>query len=140
MSSGRINDQNRSLQQLRKISQIASLVATLLVALACSGDPASERASSQGDHIPTPNRSQVQTIDAEPPAGLIDADAISASGQGYAHMREAAWFSVIEPTTRPFRIQPNVSGLCEARGTAYMYAGRHDQALADYTRAIELKP
>ena len=28
----------------------------------------------------------------------------------------------------------------EARGAAYMYAGRHDDALADYSLAIELDP
>lgn len=29
---------------------------------------------------------------------------------------------------------PKSAGLYEARGTAYMYAGRHDNALADYSR------
>ncbi len=33
-----------------------------------------------------------------------------------------------------------MAGLYEARGTAYMYGGRHDEALADYTTAIELEP
>ncbi len=53
-------------------------------------------------------------------------------------MREAAWFSAIAAYDEAIRIQPDVSGLYEARGTGYMYAGKHDQALADFTRAAEL--
>ena len=55
-------------------------------------------------------------------------------------MREAAWFSAIAAYNESIRIKPDVSGLYEARGTAYMYAGRHDEALPDYTRAVELNP
>ena len=55
-------------------------------------------------------------------------------------MREAAWFVAIAAYDEAIRIQPEVAGLYEARGTAYMYAGRHDDALADYSLAIELDP
>ena len=55
-------------------------------------------------------------------------------------MRDAAWFSAIAAYDEAIRIQPEVAGLYEARGTAYMYAGRHDEALADCSRAIELEP
>lgn len=140
MTSDRIDDQNRSLQQLQKISRIASLVATLLVALACSGEPANERVSSPTGHLPTPHRSQVQVIEDRVPEGLTDANAISAYQQGYVHMRNAAWFSAIAAYDEAVRIQPDVAGLYEARGTAYMYSGRHDHALADYGQAIELDP
>ena len=61
---------------------------------------------------------------------MTDADAVSAYQQGYAHMRAAAWFSAITAYDEAIRIQPAVSGLYETRGTAYMYAGRHGQALA----------
>ncbi len=127
-------------RQLQNNTSMATIVAALLMALACSVNPTSEQASSQGGHIPTPDRSRIQIIDDEVPAGLTDADAISAYQQGYAHMRDAAWFSAIAAYDEAIRIEPEVSGLYEARGTAYMYAGRHDQALADYTRAIELDP
>ena len=43
-------------------------------------------------------------------------------------MREAAWFAEIAACGEAIRIQPEVAGLYEARGTAYMYAGPHDQA------------
>ena len=46
--------------------------------MACSGNPPSDQAPGQGDLFPTPDRSQVQIIDDEAPAGLTDADAISA--------------------------------------------------------------
>ena len=55
-------------------------------------------------------------------------------------MREAAWFTAIAAYDEAIRIQPEVAGLYEARGTPYMYAGRHDNALADYSLAIELEP
>ena len=117
-----------------------TIVATLLVALACSDNPPSEQALSPADHIPTPDQSQVQIIDEDPPDGLDNTDAMCAYQQGYAHMREATWFSAIAAYDEAIRIEPGVSSLYEALGTAYMYAGRHDQALADYTRAVELNP
>ncbi len=53
-------------------------------------------------------------------------------------MRDAAWFSAITAYDEAIRIQSEVGGLYEARGTAYTYAGWQDEALADYTTAIEL--
>ena len=112
----------------------------LVLTLVCgAGGPDNEPLGRQ-DPIPTRDRSQVQVIDKEVLTGLTDADAISAYQQGYAHMRAAAWFSAIAAYDEAIRIQPDVSDLYEARGTAYMYAGRHDQALADYAHAIELNP
>ena len=112
----------------------------LVLTMACgAAEPRNETLGMQ-DPIPTPNRSQVQIIDDEAPAGLTNADAINAYQQGYAHMRAAAWFSAIAAYDEAIRIEPAVSGLYEARGTAYMYADRHDQALADCSRAIELNP
>ena len=84
--------------------------------------------------------SQVQIINEELPAGLTDPDAISAYQQGYAHMRNAAWFAAIAAYDEAIRIEPDVSGLYEACGTAYIYARRHDEALADYKHAVELNP
>ena len=111
-----------------------------MVTLACgAGEPGNEAIGRQAP-IPTPDRAQVLIIDDETPAGLTDANAISAYQQGYAHMRAAAWFSAIAAFDEAISIQPKVSGLYEARGTAHMYAGRHDQALADYSSAIELNP
>ena len=81
---------------------------------------------------------QIQVIDRELPAGLTDPAASAAYDQGYSHMRETSWFAAIAAYDEAIRIQPEVAGLYEARGTAYMYAGRHDEALADYSTAIEL--
>ncbi len=108
---------------------------TLVLALACgNGPPASQ------ELLPTPDRSRVQVVDPEPPANLTDPAAVNAYEQGYLHMRSAAWFSAITAYDEAIRIQPDVAGLYEARGTAYMYAGRHDEAHADYSLAIELDP
>ena len=140
MTSRRTNGQNRHLWWLRKTSQATSIFAALLLALACTGSSPKGQTSEPRDLFPTPDRSQVQIIDDDVPAGLTDADAISAYQQGYAHMRAAAWFSAIAAYDETIRIQPAVSGLYEARGTAHMYAGRHDEALADYSHGIELNP
>ena len=112
----------------------------LVLTLACGGGRPSNETLGRQDPIPTPDRLQVLVIDDEVPADLSDADAINAYQQGYAHTRAAAWFSAIAAYDEANRIEPTVSGLYEARGTAYMYVGRHDQALADYSRAIELNP
>ena len=55
-------------------------------------------------------------------------------------MTGAAWLAAIAAYDEAVRIQPEVAGLYGARGTAYMYAGRHDEALADYPMAIEIAP
>ena len=79
-------------------------MAMLMLALACgAGEPDPETLSGQ-DPIPTPDRSQVQIIDDETPAGLTDADAINAYQQGYAHMHAAAWFSAIAAYDDAIRI------------------------------------
>ena len=110
----------------------------LAVALACSAGAPSDETLKTQDNIPTPDRSQVQIIDRELPAGLTDPAASAAYDQGYLHMLDAAWFAAIAAYDEAIRIQPEVAGLYEVRGTAYMYAGRHDDALADYSLAIEL--
>ena len=79
-------------------------------------------------------------IDRGLPDGLTYPAARAAYSQGYSHMLDTAWFSAIAAYDEAIRIQPNVAGLYEARGTAYMYAGQHDDALADYSHAIELDP
>ena len=112
----------------------------LVMVLACNarspvGDPASRL-----NLIPTPDQSRAQIIDRERPAGLTDPAASAAYDQGYSHMLDAAWFAAIAAYDEAIRIQPEITGLYEARGTAYMYAGRHDDALADYSLAIELDP
>ena len=127
-------------RQLPKAGRIATIVANLIMALACGANSPSDQTPSQRDFFPSPDRSQVQIINDETTVGLTDGKAISAYRQGYAHMRTAAWFSAIAAYDQAIRIQPAVSDLYEARGTAYMYAGRHDQALADYSSAIKLNP
>ena len=127
-------------QRCKRPYIFATTMATLVLALACSaGEPSDEMLSRQ-DHFPTPDRSRVQIIDRDFPAGLTDPAASAAYDQGYSHMREAAWFAAIAAYDQAIRIQPEVARLYEARGTAYMYAGRHDDALADYSLAIELDP
>ena len=113
---------------------------TLVLALAYDAGAPSDETLDRQDYIPTPDRSQVLIIDRELPAGLTDPAASAAYDQGYSHMREAAWFAAIAAYDEAIRIQPEVGGLYEARGTAYMYAGQHDDALADYSFAIELDP
>ena len=113
---------------------------TLVLALAYDAGAPSDETLDRQDYIPTPDRSQVLIIDRELPAGLTDPAASAAYDQGYSHMREAAWFAAIAAYDEAIRIQPEVGGLYEARGTAYMYAGQHDDALADYSLAIELDP
>ena len=48
--------------------------------------------------------------------------------------------AVLQNGNEAIRPQPEVTGLYEARGTTYMYAGRHDDMLTDYSLAIELDP
>ncbi len=123
-----------------RLKNIAVLVIVLATALACRAGTPSDETPHQANLLPTPDRSRVQIIDREMPPGLTDPAATAAYQQGYAHMRDAAWFAAIAAYDEAIRIQPEVAGLYEARGTAYMYGGNHYEALADYTTAIELEP
>ena len=123
-----------------KSDGIAVAIISLVIALACSAETPGDESDSRRDYIPTPDRSRVQIIDRELPAGLTDPVASAAYDQGYSHMRAAAWFAAIAVYDEAIRIQPEVAGLYGARGTAYMYACRHHDALADYSLAIELIP
>ncbi len=121
-------------------NNIAVVIMVLTTVLACRAGTPQDEPRHQEISLPTPNRSQVMIIDPDAPSGLTDPKAVSAYRQGYSHMRESAWFAAIAAYNEATRIQPGVAGLYEARGTAYMYAGRHDEALADYSTAIELDP
>ena len=48
--------------------------------------------------------------------------------------------SVLQNGNETIRLQPEGAGLYEARETTYMYSGRHDDILTDYSLAIELDP
>ena len=117
IARGRTLSPNRAVRAIK----FGSVTVMLVLALACAAGAPSDETLGKQDNIPTPDRSQVQIIDRELPAGLTDPTAA------------AAYDAAI-------RIQPEVAGLYEARGTAYMYAGQHDEALADYSLAIELDP
>ncbi len=123
-----------------RLKNIAVVIIALTTVLACQPGVPQDDTSHQEPLLPTPERSQVLIIDGATPSGLTDPDAVSAYRQGYAHMRDAAWFATVASFDAAIRIQPEVAGLYEARGTAYMYGGRHDEAIADYTTAIELEP
>ena len=123
-----------------KKNGLAPLLIVSAILLACNSAAPDVTHPDQSNAFPTPDRSEVVIVDPEAPSGLTDFEALSAYRQGYLHMRDAAWFSAIVSYDEAIRIQPEVAGLFEARGTAYMYAGRHDEALADYSRAIELEP
>ena len=107
---------------------------------ACTANNPVDDVQSRRDHIPTPDRNQVIVLGKESPPGLIVPEAIAAHEQGHAHLRASEWFSAITAYDEAIRIQPDVAGLYESRGTAYMYVGQHDNALADYSHAIELDP
>ena len=120
--------------------KFGSAIATLVFALAYGSGVPSDETLGRQDYIPTADRSQVLIVDQELPDGLTDPAESAAHDQGYSHMLDAAWFAAIAAYDEAIRIQPEVAGLYEARGTAYMYAGRHDDPLADYSHAIELDP
>ena len=105
------------------------VAAALLVstALSCGPPGSGDESRSRREHIPTPDRSQIQVIDQATPAGLTDTAAIAAYQQGYSHMRVAAWFAALAAYDEALRIQPHVAGLYEATGTAYLYADKHNQ-------------
>ena len=123
-----------------QLKNIAVIVTALATVLACSAGTPPEEAQNQQLPAATPDRSRVQIIDPEPPTELTDPAAIAAYRQGYSNMRAAAWPAAIAAYDEAIRIQPEVAGLYEARGTACMYGGHHYEALADYTKAIELEP
>ena len=123
-----------------RLKHIAVVIGALATVLACQAGAPQDDTSHQAAFLPTPDRSQVLIIDEEAPSGLTDPEAVSAYHQGYAHMRDAAWFAATAAYDKAIEIQPEVAGLYESRGTAYMYGGHHHEAIADYSTAIELAP
>lgn len=123
-----------------RLKNIAVLVIVLTTVLDCRAGTPPVETPHQANLLPTPDRSRVQIIDQDRPAGLTDPAAIAAYQQDHSNMRDAAWFAAIAAYDEAIRIQPEVAGLYEARGTPYMYGGRQDEAIADYTTAIELEP
>ena len=93
--------------------KFAAMIAIIALAttMACSTFTAGEDDNDRQVQLPTPDRSQVQIIDPEPPTGLTDPAAVSVYQQGYAHMRASAWFSAIAAYDEAVRIQPDVAGL-----------------------------
>ena len=79
-------------------------MATLVLVLAYGTGAPSDEALSRRDYIPTPERSQIQVIDREPPAGLTDPTASAAYDQGYSHTFDAAWFAAIAAYDEAIRI------------------------------------
>lgn len=117
-------------------NQIAVFITASSTLLASSPVAPYDETRNQLHSHPTPDRSQVQVIDRETPTSLTDPDAISAYHHGYSNMRDAAWFSATTAYYEAIRIRPEVGVLHVTRGTAYMYAGRHAEVLADYTRKL----
>ena len=133
---------NRPRSKSNHMSKRAAMTAifALVATIACTAFTAREGDNDRQIQLPTHDRSHVQIIDPDTPTGLTDPAAVSAYQQGYAHMRASAWFSAIASYDEAVRLQPDVASLYEARGTAYIYSGRHDEALADYSHAIKLNP
>ena len=119
---------------------VAVAIAAQAATMACDGSPTGGDDNDRQVQMPTPDRSHVQIIDGNVPPGLVDPVAISAYQRGYAHMRATAWFSATTAYAEAVRIQPNIDGLYEVRGTPRMYSVRHAEALADYSQAIDLDP
>ena len=123
-----------------RLKNIAVVIAALATVVACQSGVPQDGTRNHEHLLPTPARSEVLIIDEATPSELTDPEAASAYRQGYSHMRDAAWFAAVASFGEAIRIQPEVAGLYEARGTACMYGGRHDEAIADYTTDIELEP
>ena len=77
------------------------VILTMAVALAYTVEAADDGTLNREDYIPTPDRSQVQSIDQETLVGLIDPNAVAAYQEGYSHMRDKAWFQLQPSTTKP---------------------------------------
>ena len=49
-------------------------------------------------------------------------------------------FMVVERWTRALELEPNLASRWGFRGAAYQMKGHYNQAIADYTRALQLDP
>ena len=116
-------------QPWSQLKNIAVIVTALATVLARSAGTPPEEAQNQQLPAATPDRSRLQIIDPEPPTELTDPAAIAAYRQGYSNMGAATWPAAIAAHDEAIRIQPEVAGLYEARGTARMYGGNdHGEA------------
>ena len=115
-------------------------LAILVSASACSFDAPKDTEPSSRAQLPTPETADIIVVDDKIPPDLIEPDAVAAFQTGYNEMLARRWYSAIIAYDEAARLQPNSDAVYGSRGTAHRYAGNHDEAIADYTKAIELDP
>ena len=125
------------------MAHIASIIGTIALAIAATActnaDPVTLTAPSP-DHVPTSNRAEIIVIGDDPPPDITDPDAKRFYRDRFKHMRATEWFSAIAAYSEVIHLHPNAASAYAARGTAHLYGGDHQDAINDYTTAIELTP
>ena len=109
-------------------------------ASACNLDAPEGAESGYAARLPTPDAAEVIVVEDQIPSDLTDPGAVAAFQAGYNEMVGRRWHSAIAAYDEAARLQPNSAGVYGSRGTAHRYAGNHEEAIADYTKAIELDP
>ena len=121
------------------VALITALVFTL-VATACASNDSVTLAPPAPEHLATPNRAETIVIDANAPLDVTSRDAKRFYRDGFQHMRNAEWFSAVAAYSEVIHLHPNAASAYAARGTAHLYGGDHEDAIQDYTTAIEFAP
>ena len=55
-------------------------------------------------------------------------------------MRDAEWFSAVAAYSEVIHLHPRAASAYAAHGTTHLYGGDHEDAIQDYTTAIEFAP
>ena len=64
----------------------------------------------------------------------------ASTGTVFQHIRNAEWVSAVAAYSEVIHLHPNAASAYAARGTAHLYGGDHEEAIQDYTTAIEFAP
>ena len=121
-------------------SIIIGMIAVAIVVTACTNTDPVTLTPPSPDHLPTPNRAEVIVIGYDPPTDITYPDAKRYYRDRFKHMRAAEWFSAVAAYSEVIHLQQRAASAYAARGTAHLYGGDHQDAIADYTTAIQFAP
>ena len=121
-------------------SIIVTSIALAVAVVACTNNDHVTLAPPSPEHLPTPNRAEVIIIGDDPPPDINHPDAKRYYRDGFNHMRAAEWFFAVAAYSEVIHLHQRAASAYAARGTAHLYGGNHQDAIDDYTTAIEFAP
>ena len=118
----------------------ASALTLLILLSSCTNTDTITLAPPSPRHLPNPNQSEIIIIASQAPPDVTSKAAKRYYRNGFQHMRDAEWFYAESAYSETIHMHPRTASAYIARGAANLYQGKHQDAIRDYTSAIEIAP